>query len=56
MHLAETDEFVSNAYENLAVDPLAFSTAYQKMKALCLNIRNEIFTDIEIQNQHILPR
>lgn len=55
MHLAETDEFVSSAYENLAVDPLAFSTAYQKMKVLCLNIRNEIFTDIEIQNQHILP-
>ncbi|PKI40415.1 hypothetical protein CRG98_039192 [Punica granatum] len=31
------------------------STAYQKMTSLCMNIKNEIYTDIEIHNQHILP-
>lgn len=32
------------------------STAYQKMKTLCINLRNEIYTDIQIHNQNILPR
>ncbi|XP_057973118.1 uncharacterized protein LOC131161393 isoform X2 [Malania oleifera] len=54
-HLAETDEFVTNNNEGNLMDALTISTAYQKMKSLCLNIRNEIFTDIEIHNQHILP-
>lgn len=38
------------------MDPVSMSTAYQKMTALCMNIKNEISTDIEIHNQHILPR
>lgn len=54
-HLAETDEFVSNNSEGSILDALTVSIAYQKMKSLCLNIRNEIYTDIEIHNQHILP-
>lgn len=35
---------------------MAVSTAYKKMKTLCLNIRNEILTDIEIHKQDLLPR
>ncbi|KAF2291614.1 hypothetical protein GH714_026178 [Hevea brasiliensis] len=54
-HLTETDEFVSNNNEATLMDSVAMSTAYQKMTNLCLNIKNEIFTDIEIHNQHILP-
>ncbi|KAK4356224.1 hypothetical protein RND71_025195 [Anisodus tanguticus] len=54
-HLAETDEFVSNNNDNVLMDPMARSTAYQKMVSLCLNFRNEVRTDIEINNQYILP-
>uniref|UniRef100_A0A5B6ZKD2 Pesticidal crystal cry8Ba protein n=1 Tax=Davidia involucrata TaxID=16924 RepID=A0A5B6ZKD2_DAVIN len=54
-HLTETDEFVASRNEGILMDSVTVSTAYQKMKSLCLNIRNEIFTDIEIHNQHILP-
>ncbi|CAA0812514.1 Unknown protein [Striga hermonthica] len=54
-HLSETDEFVSNNNENMLLDPVALSTAYKKMKTLCLNIRNEILTDIEIHKQDLLP-
>lgn len=54
-HLAETDEYITNNTEGLLTDPLSITTAYQKMKSLCLNIRNEIRTDIETHNQHILP-
>jgi hypothetical protein len=32
------------------------STAYQKIKTLCINLRNEIYSDIQIHNQNILPR
>ncbi|XAR48510.1 hypothetical protein NMG60_11031358 [Bertholletia excelsa] len=53
--LTETDEFVASNNEGILMDAVTMSTAYQKMKSLCLNIRNEIFTDIEIHNQHILP-
>lgn len=38
------------------MDPMARSTAYQKMVSLCSNIRNEVRTDIKINNQNILPR
>lgn len=55
-HLTETDEYTTNNSEGILSDPLTITTAYQKMKSLCLNIRNEIRTDIEIHNQHILPR
>uniref|UniRef100_A0A5B6Z999 Pesticidal crystal cry8Ba protein n=1 Tax=Davidia involucrata TaxID=16924 RepID=A0A5B6Z999_DAVIN len=54
-HLAETDEFVSNNNESTLMDSVTLSTAYQKMRSLCLSIRNEIFTDIEIHNQQLLP-
>ncbi|VFQ79021.1 unnamed protein product [Cuscuta campestris] len=54
-HLTETDEYVSGNIEGMSLDAVTVSTAYQKMKSLCTNIRNEIFTDIEIHNQNILP-
>ncbi|XP_030934042.1 uncharacterized protein LOC115959685 isoform X1 [Quercus lobata] len=54
-HLAETDEYVTGNNEGILMDNVTMSTAYQKMISLCMNIRNEIFTDIEIHNQHILP-
>lgn len=55
-HLTETDDYVSGNNEGILMDDITLSTAYQKIKSLCLNIRNEIFTDIEIHNQHVLPR
>ncbi|KAI3761739.1 hypothetical protein L1987_52160 [Smallanthus sonchifolius] len=54
-HLTETDEYVSGSGEGNVMDPVTVSTAYHKMKSLCLNIRNEIFTDIQIHNCNILP-
>ncbi|KAL3630223.1 hypothetical protein CASFOL_023207 [Castilleja foliolosa] len=54
-HLSESDEFVSNNNENVLLDPVALSTAYKKVKSLCLNVRNEILTDIEIHKQNLLP-
>ncbi|CAK7347233.1 unnamed protein product [Dovyalis caffra] len=54
-HLTETDEFVNSSNEATLMDAVATSTAYQKMSSLCMNIKNEIRTDIEIHNQHILP-
>ncbi|XP_071728759.1 uncharacterized protein [Rutidosis leptorrhynchoides] len=55
-HLTETDEYLSGTGEVVnTMDPVTVSTAYQKMKSLCLNIRNEIFTDIQIHNSNILP-
>lgn len=55
VNMAETDEFVTNSNEGVLMDALTVSTAYLKMKALCMNICNELRTDIEIHNQHILP-
>ncbi|KAJ8762554.1 hypothetical protein K2173_007993 [Erythroxylum novogranatense] len=54
-HLTETDEYVANNNEGFLMDSIAMSTAYQKMASLCMNLKNEIHTDIEIHNQHILP-
>nr|XP_043617097.1 uncharacterized protein LOC122588943 [Erigeron canadensis] len=54
-HLTETDEYLSGTGEGNMMDSVTVSTAYQKMKSLCLNIRNEIFTDIQIHNCNILP-
>ncbi|CAL9748396.1 unnamed protein product [Musa acuminata subsp. burmannicoides] len=54
-HLLETDEYIASNNEANRMDVVGFSTAYQKMRTLCFNIRNEIFTDIEIHNQHVLP-
>ncbi|KAF9601577.1 hypothetical protein IFM89_020433 [Coptis chinensis] len=55
-HLAETDEFVSSNNQGTVMDTVSLSTAYQKMKSLCLNLRNEVLTDIGIQDHHVLPR
>jgi len=52
----DTEEYVSANSEGFLMDPLSMSTAYQKMKALCLNISCEVRTDIEIHNKHVLPR
>ncbi|KAK2999782.1 hypothetical protein RJ639_024456, partial [Escallonia herrerae] len=54
-HLAETEEYLSTNNENILMDSVTFSIAFQKMISLCCNIRNEIFTDIEIHNQNVLP-
>ncbi|KAJ8748210.1 hypothetical protein K2173_000618 [Erythroxylum novogranatense] len=54
-HMMETDEFVSSNSEGFLMDSITISTAYLKMKNLCLNIGKEIQADIKIHNQHILP-
>lgn len=54
--MVETDEFISGNCDALYTDPMTVSTAYLKMKMLCLNISNEIQADIKIHNQHIFPR
>lgn len=38
------------------MDSVTISTAYLKMKNLCINISKEIHADIKIHNLHILPR
>lgn len=53
--MMETDEFVSSG-EGFLMDPLSMSTAYQKMRTLCMNVRSEVRADIEIHNKHVLPR
>lgn len=55
MHMGETDEFVTNNNDPNFWDPSSMSSAYKKMTMVCKNVKNEIFTDIEIQNQDILP-
>lgn len=54
-HLSDTDEYITQNNEGCLMDPMTMSTAYQKMKTLCINLRNEIYTDIQIHNQNILP-
>nr|GEV01954.1 hypothetical protein CTI12_AA624380 [Tanacetum cinerariifolium] len=54
-HLTETNEYISGNGEGILMHHTALSMAYQNMKSSCPNIRNEIFTDIEIHNCHILP-
>ncbi|XP_057442468.1 uncharacterized protein LOC130734157 [Lotus japonicus] len=54
-NLSETDEYITQTNEGSLMDSMTMSTAYQKMKTLCLNLRNEIHTDIQIHNQNILP-
>ncbi|CAA0396376.1 unnamed protein product [Arabidopsis thaliana] len=54
-HMGETDEFVANNSEPNFWDMSAMSAAYQKMTMACKNVKNEIYTDIEIQNEDILP-
>ncbi|XP_027940436.1 uncharacterized protein LOC114194437 isoform X1 [Vigna unguiculata] len=51
-HMMETDEFVSSTSECYQMDTVTISTAYLKMKNLCVSIRNEIQADIKIHNQH----
>eukprot|EP00249_Psilotum_nudum_P017450 c26329_g2_i1 orf=245-2914(-) len=54
-HMAETDVFVSGNKEGALMDSITIPTAYSKMKSLCMNICNEVLTDIEIHNQHVFP-
>uniref|UniRef100_A0A2C9UVX2 Uncharacterized protein n=1 Tax=Manihot esculenta TaxID=3983 RepID=A0A2C9UVX2_MANES len=54
-HMIETDEFVSNNSEGFLMDSITISTAYLKMKNLCMSIGKEIQADIKIHNQHIFP-
>ncbi|GJS28561.1 hypothetical protein Tco_0489181 [Tanacetum coccineum] len=54
-HLAETNEFVSGGGEKSKGDQSSYTTGYEKMKSLCINIRNEIVSDTEIHNKHVLP-
>lgn len=53
-HMGETDEFISS-YESTTKDSMTLTSMYQKMKSLCLIVKNEIYTDIEINNQNVLP-
>ncbi|XP_059456561.1 uncharacterized protein LOC132186599 [Corylus avellana] len=54
-HLIETNELILSSDKSTLMDPVTVSTYYHKMKSLICNIRNEIFADIEIHNQHVLP-
>uniref|UniRef100_A0ACD5YPI2 Uncharacterized protein n=1 Tax=Avena sativa TaxID=4498 RepID=A0ACD5YPI2_AVESA len=54
-HMIETDEFMSNNNDSLLTDPMTISSAYRKMKTLCINISLEIQADIKIHSQNILP-
>ncbi|CAN7010927.1 unnamed protein product [Brassica oleracea var. botrytis] len=54
MHMGETDEFVRNNNDPNFWDASS-TAAYHKMTMVCKNVKNEIYTDIEIQNQNILP-
>ncbi|XP_022950571.1 uncharacterized protein LOC111453632 isoform X1 [Cucurbita moschata] len=53
--LAEVDEIISSSKEGTLMDGVILSTAYQKMKTVVRNIRNEVMTDIEIHHQNVLP-
>lgn len=53
-HMMETDEFVSSSSESYLMDTITISTAYLKMKNLCVSIRNEIQADIKIHSQHMV--
>ncbi|XP_011657956.1 uncharacterized protein LOC101209129 isoform X1 [Cucumis sativus] len=53
--LAEVDEIISSSKEGTLIDSVILSTAYQKMKTVVWNIRNEVMTDIEIHQQNVLP-
>lgn len=54
--MAETDEFVSYNSEGYPMDPISISTAYLKMKNLCVNMSDEIQADMKIHSQNIFPR
>ncbi|XP_057954737.1 uncharacterized protein LOC131148823 isoform X2 [Malania oleifera] len=55
-HMMETDELVASNTEGSLMDLMTISTAYLKMKNLCINMSNEIQADIKIHNQHVFPR
>ncbi|KAH0450822.1 hypothetical protein IEQ34_021514 [Dendrobium chrysotoxum] len=52
-YLVDTEEFMSVNCD--VTEPITISTAYSKMRTLCLNISGEIQADMKIQNQNILP-
>ncbi|XP_031492655.1 uncharacterized protein LOC116259141 [Nymphaea colorata] len=54
-HMLETDEYMSANADGFLTDMETMTTAYRKMKTLCINISSEIYKDIKIHNQHIFP-
>ncbi|KAL8229027.1 hypothetical protein R6Q57_013927 [Mikania cordata] len=54
-HLMETNELISCSSVKSTMGEIAYLNAYQKMRSLCLTIRDEIVSDIKINNQHVLP-
>ncbi|KAF3796840.1 hypothetical protein EJ110_NYTH00677 [Nymphaea thermarum] len=54
-HMLETDEYMSANADGFLTDMETMSTAYRKMKTLCINVSSEIYKDIKIHNQHIFP-
>ncbi|KAI3525329.1 hypothetical protein L2E82_51561 [Cichorium intybus] len=54
-YMVDTDEFVGSNSEGFLMDSIAITTAYLKMKNLCIHLSDEIETDIKIHDQHILP-
>ncbi|KAL9241380.1 hypothetical protein vseg_015499 [Gypsophila vaccaria] len=53
-HLEEIDDSVFTN-EGATVDSVTTITAYQKMRSVCLTVKNEIYTDIDINDQSVLP-
>lgn len=53
MHFVETDNLILSSNDGTQNDSV---TSYQRMNSLVSSIRNEILTDLSIQNQNILPR
>lgn len=54
-YMAETDEFVSSNTEGYLTDSITISTAYLKVKNLCVYMSNEIQADMKILSQNIFP-
>ncbi|XP_004289523.1 PREDICTED: uncharacterized protein LOC101309103 [Fragaria vesca subsp. vesca] len=52
MHFVETDNLILSSNDGTQNDSV---TSYQRMNSLVSSIRNEILTDLRIQNQNILP-
>ncbi|XP_074308502.1 uncharacterized protein LOC141643306 isoform X1 [Silene latifolia] len=53
-HLEEMNDSIFNN-EGPTIDVVTSTTAYEKMKSSCLSVKNEIYTDIVINNQNVLP-
>ncbi|KAL8160420.1 hypothetical protein V2J09_001957 [Rumex salicifolius] len=54
MYLKGANELMS-MNEKSSSDNITISTAYMKMKSLCLSMKDEIYTDKEIHSKNVLP-